>query len=196
PDELGYLFSNVAAAESEIEIAGENMALRWDTPAEAVAVMQRVKERIKKRAPLRADALVAAIRGRLGVSAPNPMRILDRSAITDLGRRGVEFGSHTVSHALVGSLSPERVWREVSDSRECLNDILGSPPAGFCYPNGEPGDFTPATRELVKRAGYAYACTTVGGINRPGGDPFEIKRCWTGGLRLESFAFRLAFGRF
>lgn len=196
PDELGYLFSKVPAAVLRIEIAGEEIAVRWNTAAEAAAAMQRLKEKIKKKAPLQADAIVAAIRGKLGVSAPNPTRILDRAAVAALGRQGVEFGSHTVSHALVGPLPPDRVWSEVADSRKCLHDILGSPPMGFCYPNGEPGDFTPETGELVKKAGYAYACTTVGGINRPGADPFEIKRCWTGGLRLESFAFRLAFGRF
>ena len=48
----------------------------------------------------------------------------------------------------------------------------------FAYPFGSRayGDFDPAIRELLRRAGYRGACTTVVGRNGPGADPLALRR--------------------
>ena len=93
--------------------------------------------------------------------------------IRELDDRGHEVSSHSVTHPLLPQLSGADLELELTQSRAHLTSWLGSPPAGFCYPNGDHDDrVTAATR----RAGYHYACTTVPGRNSAGHDRFRLVR--------------------
>lgn len=196
PDELGFLFSRTSRKSLRVSLAGEDFARSWDGPSGAVPVLNELKEKLKVfPLPALAEAL-ERIRDALGRSGLNPRRVLGSDRIRALAREGVEFGAHTVDHVIVGRTDPATARDQIFRSRKELDSVLGSPPEGFCYPNGQPGDHTPRTRELVREAGYLYACTTEGGSNPAGADPFTLKRCWTGGLSLASFALRLPKNRF
>ncbi len=196
PDELGFLFSRTSRKSLRVSLERENFSRSWFGPLAEIPVMEELKEKLKGFSPRALAEVLGRVREALGVSAPNPRRILRSDQIRALAREGVEFGSHTVDHVIVGRSDRETARDQIFRSRMELEAILGSPPEGFCYPNGQPGDHTPRTRELVRAAGYLYACTTEGGSNPAGADPFTLKRCWTGGISLASFALRLPQARF
>jgi peptidoglycan/xylan/chitin deacetylase (PgdA/CDA1 family) len=96
------------------------------------------------------------------------MRLLGAEGIREAAKRGMEIGSHGMSHTRLSGLQPARLEEEVAESRRVLGEILDEVVEGFCYPYGSVDG--PATR-AARRAGYSYACT-----------------CWT---RVESNVYDL-----
>ncbi len=86
-----------------------------------------------------------------------PLRLLDANGVREISERGIEVGSHTVTHPRLPGLDPETLVHEISDSRQRLGEIVGAPVEGFCYPYGNLDD--PAIR-AARRAGYLYAVGT------------------------------------
>jgi len=84
--------------------------------------------------------------------------------------RGVEIGSHTVSHPHLPALSDGEVRRELRDSKEEIEAELGRPCPDFAYPYGE---HDRRVRAAVRAAGYeqAYALRDA-----PRNDRFALQR--------------------
>jgi peptidoglycan/xylan/chitin deacetylase (PgdA/CDA1 family) len=88
---------------------------------------------------------------------PTPtMKLLGAQGIREVSERGMEVGSHTMSHPALPGLEAETLERELSDSRRILSKVLGEEVEGFCYPYGELDD---ASVHAVRKARYSYACT-------------------------------------
>jgi peptidoglycan/xylan/chitin deacetylase (PgdA/CDA1 family) len=83
--------------------------------------------------------------------------------------RGVEVGSHGVSHAHLTQRSDEEVRRELIDSKRELEDILGKPCPEFAYPYGEHDE---RVQRLARDAGYERAY----GLRERGGNPYALPR--------------------
>jgi peptidoglycan/xylan/chitin deacetylase (PgdA/CDA1 family) len=80
------------------------------------------------------------------------LRTLEPSLIT--------IGSHTVSHPILPTLSPDELDVEVRESRRMLEDNLGRKVLYFCYPNGA---LNPAVVDRVRKT-YDAAVTTKPGF--------------------------------
>jgi peptidoglycan/xylan/chitin deacetylase (PgdA/CDA1 family) len=80
------------------------------------------------------------------------------------GIEGMQIGAHSVTHAVLPSLAREARSAEIRDSKRQLEKLLGRPVTGFAYPFG---DYDTETSDLVREAGFEWACTTeTGGVNR------------------------------
>lgn len=114
-----------------------------------------------------------------------------------LHRSGFEIGAHTRSHVDLGAVSPAVAREEVLGARLELEDRLGSRVESFAYPYGGRNDVTETTRAVVKRAGLRCCCSSFGGINRAGTNPFFLNRVpvtpWH--ASPHSFGFEVATGR-
>ncbi|TXI03668.1 MAG: polysaccharide deacetylase family protein [Rhizobium sp.] len=88
-------------------------------------------------------------------------------------RLGHEVGSHTLDHVHLPQLPMEEARRQITHSRELLEDLLDEGISSFCFPYG---DETPLDRVLAYEAGYSAATTTRRGRARPGNDPFGLPR--------------------
>jgi peptidoglycan/xylan/chitin deacetylase (PgdA/CDA1 family) len=80
------------------------------------------------------------------------------SQLRQLRAMGMEVGSHTVSHPRLSEVGDDAAFRELRDSRDALENILGGPVTSFCYPEGK---LRPGLAELVQAAGYTVARTTL-----------------------------------
>jgi peptidoglycan/xylan/chitin deacetylase (PgdA/CDA1 family) len=88
--------------------------------------------------------------------APRPqMKLLGAAGIREVAARGMEVGSHGMSHLRLAGLEPELLKHEVINSRRVLGEVLGEEVAGFCYPYGT---VDRAAIRAVRGARYAYAC--------------------------------------
>jgi peptidoglycan/xylan/chitin deacetylase (PgdA/CDA1 family) len=102
----------------------------------------------------------------------------------------MEVGSHSLSHQRLHELPADAALYELTASRAALRDLLGVPIEHFAYPFGQ---FTAATVELVRRAGYTSAVTTLRGMARTGDDPLRLPRILVNGERgLWRFLLHLA----
>src|SRR5258706_16013836 len=71
-------------------------------------------------------------------------------------KRGlVEFGSHTMRHRSLPSISLEEARWEIFESRKRLENKLGRSIVAFAYPYGA-GAYVPAIRDAAREAGYAF----------------------------------------
>lgn len=95
---------------------------------------------------------------RVGVRATFFVIARDAEAEAPLWRTvagaGHEVASHSLTHPLpFASLPPDVLARELSESRERLEQVIGAPVVGFRAPGW---DVAPSTLEAVARAGYRY----------------------------------------
>lgn len=72
-----------------------------------------------------------------------------------------DFASHGVTHTPLAILSPDETGRELTESRDVIQKMLGKEISLFCYPYGAYNDV--AIRSL-KEAGYKAAVTTDAGL--------------------------------
>ena len=190
-DELGFLFAETE--RGKLEITGEDGITRlcWVDQATKSEAMRAVKRALKILPEASRSEVFNRIKEQLTVKRANPVRILNSDQIKEMADWGIEFGAHTVNHPILTRVPPELARREIEESKQQLEDVIGRRVKGFCYPNGERGDFNDRIKEMVREAGYDYACSTLEGVNGAGTDIYELKRIWTTEPSLPLFAGRL-----
>jgi peptidoglycan/xylan/chitin deacetylase (PgdA/CDA1 family) len=104
-------------------------------------------------------------------------RILTRPELQHLVHaETMDIGSHTMTHAHLGSMDIRLQRQEISDSRQTLEVLLGKSISAFAYPYGDPASYGLETIEEVTRAGFTVACTVAGGRPSSGSFPYRISR--------------------
>ena len=83
------------------------------------------------------------------------LKVLEAEELREISARGMEVGSHTMTHVMLCGLDSELLEREVNDSGRVLSEALGETVKGFSYPYGILDN---AVVQAVKRE-YAYACS-------------------------------------
>jgi len=86
---------------------------------------------------------------------------------------GIEVGNHSHSHSDLTSLDSDAILADLAECSRRIEDLTGQKPIHFCYPSGS---YNAKVRAVVSRSGMASACTGRIGFNRPGTDPFQLKR--------------------
>jgi peptidoglycan/xylan/chitin deacetylase (PgdA/CDA1 family) len=98
---------------------------------------------------------------------------MTRAQLLEMASCGVTVGAHSRTHADLPACSPGELQREVTGSKEDLEDLLGKQVASFAYPTGLLNDEVVAA---VAAAGFASAVTTRPGWWRPMAHPLRIPR--------------------
>lgn len=118
--------------------------------------------------------------------APNTV-----AQLRDAAAAGVEIGAHTRTHADLGRVADaDRLFDELSVSRDELQNAVGKPIRYFAFPFGLHANLSAAAFHLAREVGFAGACSAYGGYNFPGDDAFHIQRRCLDGLevRLRNWA--------
>jgi peptidoglycan/xylan/chitin deacetylase (PgdA/CDA1 family) len=102
-----------------------------------------------------------------------PAPLMSVSQLQELHRSGMEIGSHTVTHPRLPATSAEEAFSEVHDSRDSLEQLLGSRVLSFAYPYGA---LSQNVKNLVAEAGYKYAVAADSGPINFYEDFLEIRR--------------------
>jgi peptidoglycan/xylan/chitin deacetylase (PgdA/CDA1 family) len=140
------------------------------------------------------ERLLAAIERLADRRADRDDRMLDWDAVRHLANQGIEIGSHTVAHPILSRLPIDQAEQELRDSKGRLEAAIGKPVLGFAFPNGHAADFGPEHIGLLRRLGYAYACSARRGVNRPASDPFCLRRIGVGADSRALLDLKLAIG--
>lgn len=82
--------------------------------------------------------------------------VLPPSALRDLSGK-FEIGSHTLEHRYLNRLDMHEALRQITEGKRALQDTLGKPVHGFCYPGGK---YRALHCGMVQAAGFRYARTT------------------------------------
>jgi peptidoglycan-N-acetylglucosamine deacetylase len=101
-----------------------------------------------------------------GRNPENP--VMSEAQLRELSQR-FELGAHTLNHLPLSYLPTERVWREITEGKDWLENSLGKTVGSFCYPMGKYGNRAAA---LVKKAGFLGARTCQLNLHDFPTDPF------------------------
>lgn len=176
-----YRLAAAVSARRNSRIDLRDMSLgHWnlDGDRSAVGFLNDVVERLKVLPAAALERSLAAICARLD---PEPAVLAGRDAMLEwtqaeqLHRAGIEIGAHTVHHAILSRIGDDAAREEVMGSRDAVTGHI-APPRHFAYPNGGPEDFGERDMQLVRNAGFATAVSTVEGVNRPGANPYRLRR--------------------
>jgi peptidoglycan/xylan/chitin deacetylase (PgdA/CDA1 family) len=97
---------------------------------------------------------------------------MTRTEIAGLEAKGIEVGSHTLSHPDLSTISTEKAIDEIANSKTRLEAIINKPVTSICFPSGKYND---TVLKDVEDSGYLFAVTTKSGIGSFNA-PFELKR--------------------
>lgn len=92
---------------------------------------------------------------------------------------GVRIGSHTHSHRVLATLSLEEQRKELTDSKQILEETLSTPILSLAYPVGGYEHFNTETPTIAKECGYKLAFSFLTGTNPDPAkqfNPFDIRR--------------------
>jgi peptidoglycan/xylan/chitin deacetylase (PgdA/CDA1 family) len=79
---------------------------------------------------------------------------LSLEQVREMQEMGVSFESHSYSHADLTRLTFDECVRDLRESRELLETLLGGPVRLLAYPRGRHNE---AVRSAARRAGYSHA---------------------------------------
>ena len=108
------------------------------------------------------------------LNLPNAMLSWDE--IRQMTKKNVRFGAHTVTHPVLSKLDRGRLEEEIVGSKRTIENRLQLPVRHFAYPFGSQSDFSPESKQVVQKAGFDTAVTTMWGFNSVSADLYELKR--------------------
>lgn len=115
--------------------------------------------------------------------------------IETMGKDGIEFGSHTISHKPLTSLDETAMNHELVDSKALLEQHLGQKVLLIAYPEGK---YNTQVKQATEAAGYSAAFTVNTGRDFAWDDHYELDRVpfFEGPASFQHFRFRLIFSAF
>jgi len=170
---LGLGLYRTGSSNERVRTIGEILsAIKYRSPAERVELTERI-------------ARIAT------VDLPADLMMTSAQA-TNLVRMGFSLGSHTDTHPILARLEPDDARREIEAGKRRVEELAGSRVSLFAYPNGFPGrDYSAATAELVRSAGFDAAVSASPGAARIGCDPYQIPRFTPWDRRFAKFTARM-----
>ena len=163
--------------------------------AASASIQDRLKRFPQARLIEEVEWIVRELGGDPGrpVGQDSPFRILEREMIATMATSGlVEFGAHTVSHAILRPLTAPERRVEIGASLAAVAQVTGQPCDLFAYPNGRPTDYDNDTIRLLRELEVRAAVTTIEGVNVPSTPALELKRIGIGpDTTLRDFAAAL-----
>ncbi len=116
-------------------------------------------------------------------------RLADRAIAAEDVRRlsepgFIDIGAHSVTHPTMPSLDPAARQAELVESKRTCEQLTGVPADGFAYPFG---DYDDACIASVRKAGFAFACSTKHAMLTKLSDTMRLPRLAVGDWEAEPF---------
>jgi peptidoglycan/xylan/chitin deacetylase (PgdA/CDA1 family) len=181
-DELERAIFSTAILPASLALTLNGGTHRFDLTNEATTERHRLYESVYwLLRPLTHDERGRALDSLLAWSGASRLtrpthRLLSADEIQDADGGIFDFGAHTHTHALLADTAVDDQRAEATRSKQELESLLGRDVELFAYPYGRARDYTRATVEAVRAAGFELACTTVAGVCDRGTDPFQLPR--------------------
>jgi peptidoglycan/xylan/chitin deacetylase (PgdA/CDA1 family) len=112
-----------------------------------------------------------------------PRAMMTAAQVQEMAHNGIEFGSHLCQHVRAAELLPAELTHELSESKNILEDLLGTEVLSVAYPFGS---YSPEVMKAAQQAGYRFGLSTQQGTNI-GRDLLELCRVPIKGTRWHHY---------
>jgi glycosyltransferase involved in cell wall biosynthesis/peptidoglycan/xylan/chitin deacetylase (PgdA/CDA1 family) len=179
----GWVFVDLdavlAALEGERALPEKAVLVTFDDAYEDL-----LESALPELGPRGIPALAFAVAGLVGDSnrwdqeiGAGRLGLLDGEGLKEIAGRGIEVGSHGMTHSALPGLEAERLAEEVAGSARRLESLGLERPRSFSYPYGE-RDLPAAA--AVRGAGFRAAFTVTPGVVGFGSDRYALPRLQVG----------------
>lgn len=177
PDQLAVLCKVVADRKQRQEplaavegvlsgFLGEDASRLIEVSVRQKQLGDKIIERCKHLPIERIRELVQALAAELRVTLPLDRVIVNWDEVREMSQGGVSFGSHSCTHRIMTTITPDEVSEELVRSRQILLEQGVNYVPVYCYPNGNSDT---RIQEQVRVSGYEAAVSVQMGVegNRP-----------------------------
>ena len=84
-----------------------------------------------------------------------------------------EIGSHSFNHVRLNTISNEKIFYQLSESKKVIERIIGNKISGISYPHGSYNQYV---LSILKSLGYDYAASSIKGKNIDSTNKYLLKR--------------------
>ena len=84
-----------------------------------------------------------------------------------------EIGSHSYNHVRLNTISNEKIFFELSESKKIIENMIGNKISGISYPHGSYNQYV---LDILKTVGYDYAASSIKGKNTAKTNKYLLKR--------------------
>ena len=196
PDELMDRLMALKAGSIPLPAGGEAAVSETDVPAglaEHRLLAVKIRDLCKRMDAAQSEQYLDVIRTLTPPPTPQPdlRGFMTWDEVRALRAKGFEIGAHTIDHPILTRVAPDRLRRELTESRHTIERELGEPCPFVAYPNGGSEDVSPQVLAAARDAGYKLGFTLAESFSQPAEDPLSLSRlCVQGHLPLSYFRFR------
>lgn len=176
---LYYMLCRTSRSTLKLEGLHPTIDGLYSLEQDLVALRRSIVEAVERAFPALSDRqrLLVPISAALGfdldeILAGGRFRLMDRSEIEAMHRRGFDIELHTHTHRLPEG-SFEQTQDEIVRNQRALAAILGVKKHHFCYPSGE---YSPRQLEWLRQLGIMSATTCEPGFNERKADTLQLRR--------------------
>ncbi len=165
PDQVAWLLEQAPVIPAELRLGDTTIKTSGNTWQSLIDHLLTLPDQ-DKHAMIRqlADQLQTTLPGK----APAAYASCTWDQLRHMQDEGLEIGGHTHTHPTLPKVEHGDLPGEIHFCQQRLQEELGERPRPFCYPNGQPADFSMPVRNAVEDAGFtgavvAYADETAHG---------------------------------
>ena len=166
-DQVSFIFSTTKRKNLSTNIGGKDIQYDLSSQDLRVRAVREFRNRVKLLAEVdllhALDDLSRAADVEVSRMPIEPYLPMTWEMARQLEQRGVTFGPHTVSHAILSRTTQERARNEINISWRRLQEELSDPLPLFAYPTGRRIDFGIREFKILEDAGLSAAVTTMPG---------------------------------
>jgi peptidoglycan/xylan/chitin deacetylase (PgdA/CDA1 family) len=178
-DRLEWAFENVERGVVSLPWSVKRQS--FSDVASKVSILDEIRRQVKGDPNVNVDRFVRDIFSQLTLdevsSSDDP---LDQKMTWDEVRAwcapGYTIGGHSHSHAILSYLSTAALEDEIDMSLALLREKAGIATSHYSYPEGLGHCFSQGVVDVLKTRGIRCCPTAIDGTNRPGTDPFLLRR--------------------
>lgn len=170
-DWLAYLILNSTSNQFSIEALQFDCRLNTD-PDSRRKILHTCAERLKRVPNMQRLAILEDLECRYGREYTDASERIKRMSqpltwehCREMKKAGIEFGSHSVSHPILTSLTPDELYFELFESKRVIEENLNQTVIALAFPNGQSRDFNQNVIDLALKLGYDFCASYKGSIN-------------------------------
>lgn len=161
PDQIGWLLDHAETLPERLASCGIALDAGARQARSAGAAWQLLIDHLLAQSDTRKHELIALLAAELGLTlparAPDDYAPVSWDQLRRMQDEGLDIGGHTHTHPTLPKVAAADLPGELDHCLARLDAELGTRPRTFCYPNGQPVDYSAAVAAAVERAGFTCA---------------------------------------